>query len=83
MTAQNNHVGEQARSGWHAAHTHRTHAGDSGPVGKEKVHFEALPSSRIPEVMTRFIRWFNDTAPGEKKRIRKAVVRSGRHACLL
>ncbi|MCC6140091.1 MAG: Fic family protein [Nitrospira sp.] len=48
----------------------------SGAVGHERVHFEAPPSSRIPKEMARFIRWFNDTAPGGSKEIRKAAVRS-------
>jgi Fic family protein len=48
----------------------------SGAVGHERVHFEAPPSSRIPEEMARFIRWFNDTAPGGSAEIRKAPVRS-------
>ena len=48
----------------------------SGALGKEKVHFEAPPSSRIPDEMSRFIQWFNQTAPGGDKEIRKAPVRS-------
>jgi Fic family protein len=36
----------------------------SGPVGAPKIHFEAPPSSRVPKEMTRFIAWFNRTAPG-------------------
>lgn len=48
----------------------------SGAVGHERVHFEAPPSSRIPEEMARFIRWFNDTAPDGPKAIRNAAVRS-------
>lgn len=48
----------------------------SGAVGHEQVHFEAPPSSRIPEEMARFIHWFNDTAPGGSNEIRKAAVRS-------
>jgi Fic family protein len=48
----------------------------SGAIGKEKVHFEAPPSSRIPGEMELFIKWFNDTAPGEKKEIKKAPIRS-------
>lgn len=35
----------------------------SGPVGKEKVHFEAPPAVRIPAEMERFLDWF--AAPGE------------------
>lgn len=48
----------------------------SGPMGKEKVHFEAPPSARIPEEMDRFIMWFNNTAPGGRGEIKKAAVRS-------
>ncbi len=38
----------------------------SGPIHKRTVHFEAPPSSRVPNEMKRFIAWFNDTAPGGK-----------------
>lgn len=31
----------------------------SGACGKEKVHYEAPPSSAVPEEMKRFIDWFN------------------------
>lgn len=48
----------------------------SGALGKEKVHYEAPPSSRVPEEMKKFIQWFNDTAPGGKLEIKKAPVRS-------
>ena len=58
----------------------RTHAEPmqvvSGPIGHERVHFEAPPSSQMPGEMQRFIQWFNDTAPGGKHEIRKAPVRS-------
>jgi Fic family protein len=58
----------------------RTHAEPmqvvSGPIGHEQVHFEAPPSSRVPEEMQRFIQWFNDTAPDGNAEIRKAPVRS-------
>jgi Fic family protein len=47
----------------------------SGAVGHAQVHFEAPPSSRVPEEMARFVQWFNDTAPGGQKEIRKAAVR--------
>lgn len=63
-----------------AAGQWRTHAEPmqvvSGAVGHEQVHFEAPPSSRIPEEMPRFIQWFNETSPGRSKEIRKAAVRS-------
>lgn len=35
----------------------------SGPIGKQRVHFEAPPSLQVPEEMKRFIRWFNDSHP--------------------
>ncbi|HJU04318.1 MAG TPA: Fic family protein [Nitrospiraceae bacterium] len=58
----------------------RTHAEPmqvvSGPVGKEKVHFEAPPSSRVPAEMKQFIAWFNETDPGGRKAIKKSVIRS-------
>lgn len=34
----------------------------SGRVGREKVHYEAPPSDRVPEEMQRLIDWFNSTA---------------------
>lgn len=48
----------------------------SGAMGKEKVHFEAPPSNQVTLEMKRFIKWFNDTAPGGVKEIKKAPVRS-------
>lgn len=36
----------------------------SGRIDRPKVHFEAPPSSRVPEDMGRFLDWFNDTRPG-------------------
>ena len=35
----------------------------SGPVGREKVHYEAPPASRIPDEMAKFLRWFEQ--PGD------------------
>ncbi|MDR4464260.1 MAG: Fic family protein [Nitrospira sp.] len=83
-------LSEETLFEWHrlimSSHRHvaagqwRTHAEPmqvvSGAVGHEQVHFEAPPSSRIPDEMARFIQWFNDTAPGGKMEIRKAAVRS-------
>jgi Fic family protein len=48
----------------------------SGAAGKEKVHFEAPPSSRVPKEMFYFIQWFNDSAPGGKNEIKKSPVRA-------
>lgn len=38
----------------------------SGAVGKQKVHFEAPPSSQVKTEMRSFIGWFNDSGPGGK-----------------
>jgi len=35
----------------------------SGPIGHEKIHFEAPPSDRVPSEMHSFIHWFNRTGP--------------------
>lgn len=48
----------------------------SGAMSKEKVHYEAPPSSQVPALMKGFIKWFNETAPGGKLEIRKAPVRA-------
>lgn len=48
----------------------------SGAIGKEKIHFEAPSSSHVPDEMKKFIKWFNETAPGGKNEIKKAPVRS-------
>jgi Fic family protein len=48
----------------------------SGAIGKQKVHFEAPPSEKVPGEMKQFIKWFNDTAPGGQKRIKKAPLRA-------
>lgn len=48
----------------------------SGPIGKEKVHFEAPPSSQVPKEMKGFFKWFNETGPGGKSEIKKPIVRS-------
>lgn len=48
----------------------------SGAMGKQKVHYEAPPSAIVPQEMDRFITWFNETAPGGKREIKKAPVRS-------
>ncbi|WP_204743354.1 Fic family protein [Pseudocnuella soli] len=48
----------------------------TGALGKQKVHFEAPPSERVPAEMNRFITWFNETVPGGPKGLKKAAVRS-------
>ncbi len=48
----------------------------SGAMGKEKVHFEAPPSDRVPAEMDGFLNWFNTSAPGGNRAIKQASVRS-------
>lgn len=35
----------------------------SGPMGRQKVHYEAPPARRVPKEMKRFLRWFGE--PGD------------------
>lgn len=66
--------------GWHAAlfpTAHRIKVGAwrddstapmqvvSGPVGRERVHFEAPDATRLEEEMRRFLEWFNSDATTE------------------
>jgi Fic family protein len=39
----------------------------SGRPGKERVHYEAPPSARVPAEMRRFLQWFASTAPASGK----------------
>ena len=59
---------------------YRTHSDPmqvvSGRVHDRKVHFEAPPSSRMPEEMDAFVEWFNDTAPDGKRPL-PALTRAG------
>lgn len=48
----------------------------SGPSYSPKVHFEAPPSGRVPKEMTRFIQWFNRTAPSGREPL-PALTRAG------
>ena len=34
----------------------------SGPIGKEKVHFEAVPKQRLSEEMRLFLKWWNSSS---------------------
>ena len=49
----------------------------SGRLDEPTIHFEAPPSSIIPNEMTNFIKWFNDTAPQGATPIIHPVLRSG------
>lgn len=48
----------------------------SGLIGKEVIHYEAPPSNIVPDEMRRFIKWFNESAPGERNEIKQPAVRS-------
>jgi Fic family protein len=48
----------------------------SGHHGKWIVHYEAPPSRSIPSEMKKFIRWFNQTAPGKTQAISFSPVRA-------
>lgn len=46
-------------AGWRKNTTNDPMQVVSGPLGKEKVHYEAPPSSLLPEEMNKFLVWFN------------------------
>lgn len=48
----------------------------SGAIHAPKIHFEAPPSSRVRSEMTRFLKWFNRTAPSGNEPL-PALTRSG------
>ena len=69
---------EQTLAAWHAMLLsgdksiktiggYRTHEDPmqvvSGPIHRRKVHFEAPPSTTVPDEMRRFIKWFDETSP--------------------
>ena len=35
----------------------------SGPYGRETIHYEAPPAGRVPDEMTKFVDWYNQTSP--------------------
>jgi Fic family protein len=49
----------------------------SGVIGRETVHFEAPPSSRVSAEMAVFIQWFNETRPDGPKVILNPLLRAG------
>lgn len=48
----------------------------SGPMGRQKVHFEAPPSRLVPAMMEDFINWFNSPFSGLDSGNRQAPVRA-------
>ena len=48
----------------------------SGALGKQRIHFEAPPSAKVPGEMKRFIDWFNDSSSIEGPEIKNAPIRA-------
>lgn len=48
----------------------------SGAMGKEKVHFEAPPSQKVPEEMTAFVTWFNASSPKGQQKLFNPMLRA-------
>jgi Fic family protein len=49
----------------------------SGPYGREKVHYEAPPATRVPDEMTRLIDWYNETSPLSGDKTTHWIARAG------
>lgn len=49
----------------------------SGPYGREKVHYEAPPATKVPDEMARFIDWYNQTSPSNRNKKVPGIVRAG------
>ena len=56
-------------SGMHKIEVGRYRSGEmqivSGAMGKEKVHYEAVPANKVKSEMDKFLKWFNENAPGD------------------
>lgn len=54
-------------SGMHKIEVGRYRTGEmqivSGAMGKEKIHYEAVPANRVKEEMDKFLKWFNEPPP--------------------
>ncbi len=48
----------------------------SGALGRQKVHFEAPPSTAVPVMMEDFIAWFDRTMPSNNSSMPSALVKS-------
>jgi Fic family protein len=49
----------------------------SGPYGLEKVHYEAPPATHVPDEMTRFLDWYNQTSPFNRVKKLPGITRAG------
>lgn len=54
-------------SGMHKIEVGRYRSGEmqivSGAMGKEKVHYQAIPANRVKDEMDKFLKWFNANSP--------------------
>ncbi|MEN9339487.1 MAG: hypothetical protein RIQ62_799 [Bacteroidota bacterium] len=54
-------------SGMHKIEVGRYRTGEmqvvSGAMGKEKIHYEAVPANKVKEEMDKFLQWFNGNSP--------------------
>lgn len=55
---------------WRGSHPMRV---VSGPVGKERIHFEAPPGSRVEEEMDRFLSWWKTSKDAEDGLLRAGL----------
>ena len=49
----------------------------SGPYGRERVHYEAPPATRVPDEMARFLDWYNKTNPSKGDKKVPGIARAG------
>ena len=49
----------------------------SGPYGREKVHYEAPPATRVPDEMAKLIEWYNQTIPLSWDKTIPGIARAG------
>ena len=49
----------------------------SGPYGREKIHYEAPPATRVPDEMARFLAWYSQTRPSNRDKEMSGIARSG------
>lgn len=45
----------------------------SGPIGREKIHYEAPPATRLPSEVARFLKWLNSDTPHEPALLRAGL----------
>lgn len=66
---------QNLRIGWWRTHVEPMQI-VSGYQHRQKIHYEAPPSSDVPKEMQQFIAWFNATAPDQSNAIAFAPVRA-------